>query len=615
MTRGEISIVEASIRGLQEAMTAGRTSARALTEAYLERIATLDRSGPRLNALICLNPQAGAEADALDSERTAGRPRGPLHGLPILIKDNYDMAGLPTTGSSLSLAGTLPPDDAFQVRRLREAGCVILGKTNLHEFAYGITCISSLGGQTLNPYALDRNPGGSSGGTAAAIAASLAAFGMGSDTCGSIRIPASHNNLIGLRPTLGLSSRDGILPMSRHQDVAGPLTRTVEDLALALDATAGFDPNDPTTEAGRGRVPQTYTAFLDPDALRGARVGVLDALFGNQPEDEEVASLVRRALGEMAPAGAEIVEAVSVPDFERLLAASSVLMQEFRADVDAYLARTTAAPYRSLASIVASGLYHNAVHAALTRSLEIEGLDSDDYRGRLAARAELRTALLKVLDEMRLDALAYPTIRRKAQKVGLVQPGTNCQTSAQSGLPAISFPAGFTEDGLPVGIELLGRPFDEGRLISLAFAHGQTARHRRPPEMTLPPPDRQAVRARVRFAATARGAAPFRVAAGFGLHAATRRLEFELALSGAAPEDITGAYLHRREGRSNGPVVHVLADRGFSSAAGSVELSEEDAAALGTGHLYIGAISSRDPRVQVRADLALSPPPQEGPAG
>ena len=262
-------------------MDTGRTTSAELTAAYLARIAAYDQEGPRLNAMIRINPSAIAHAEALDAERASQGRRGPLHGIPIILKDNYDTFDMPTTAGTLALAGMVPPDDASQVRLLREAGVVILGKANMHELASGITTVASLGGQTLNPYNLGRNPGGSSGGTGAAIAASFGAIGGCSDTCGSIRIPSAHNNLVGLRPTKGLSSIDGIIPLSHTQDVGGPLARSVHDLAIALDATIGPDPADLATQILDGRTLPRFADALSTDALDGARIGILASHFGN----------------------------------------------------------------------------------------------------------------------------------------------------------------------------------------------------------------------------------------------------------------------------------------------------------------------------------------------
>src|SRR5687768_8907628 len=305
--RAGFEVYEVSIQELQSALSAGRVTSVQLVDAYLQRIAAYDQAGPKLNAMIRLNPKAKADAAVLDAERRAGRVRGALHGIPIILKDNYETAGFATSGGSVALAGLVTDQDAFQVKKLRDAGAIILGKSNMHELAAGITTISSLGGQTRNPYDPMRNPGGSSGGSGVAAAASYAAIAWGSDTCGSIRIPSSVHNLFGLRPTKGLSSIDGIIPLSHTQDVAGPLARTVMDLALALDATVGPDPADPATSILQSAPLPRFVAALDTAALRGVRIGVLDAYFGADADDRVVGTLVREALERMEEAGAEIV--------------------------------------------------------------------------------------------------------------------------------------------------------------------------------------------------------------------------------------------------------------------------------------------------------------------
>ncbi|MBI4519240.1 MAG: amidase, partial [Gemmatimonadetes bacterium] len=363
---GRFEVFEATIPQLQAALESGRVTSVDLVEAYLTRIEAYDRGGPLLNSIIRINPNARAEARALDEERQASGPRGPLHGIPIILKDNYDTADMPTTASSLALAGLIPPDDAFQVRKLREAGAVILAKSNLHELAMGITSISSLGGQTRNPYDPLRNPGGSSGGTGAAIAASFAAVGWGSDTCGSIRIPSAHNALVGLRPTKGLSSVAGIIPLAHTQDVGGPMARTIMDLAIALDATIGPDPGDPATAALQGRTLPRFVAALDSGALRGARLGVLRELFDDPPADEEVARVVGAAIAQMEALGAEVVN-VTIPELRGLLSGASVIDDEAKDDLADYLAGNPAAPVRSLDEIVERGLFHEALEATFRR--------------------------------------------------------------------------------------------------------------------------------------------------------------------------------------------------------------------------------------------------------
>jgi Asp-tRNA(Asn)/Glu-tRNA(Gln) amidotransferase A subunit family amidase len=475
-------VVEKTIPELAAAMRAGAVTSKSLVQAYLARIEAYDHTGPALNAIITINPKAIAEADAMDRERAARGPRGPLHGIPIILKDNYDTGDMPTTAASIALRGSIPERDGFQVRKLREAGAVIVGKSNLHEFARGITTISTLGGQTRNPYDPTRNPGGSSGGTGAAIAANFAAAGMGTDTCGSIRYPSAHNSLVGLRPTMGLSSRGGIVPLALSQDVGGPLARTVTDVAIVLDATAGADPDDAITSRSAGRIPSSYTASLDRDGLRGARLGVFVPLFGTAPEDQRAGSVVRTAVQAMEQRGARTVEVqlAGLPTEGEI----SVIRLEFKFHLNAYLARTPRAPVKSLAEILDKGLFHPSLEQGFRRSNDVATLDSDEYRGLQAKQAQLRETLLKAMDEHDVVALVYPTLRRTAAKIGEPQAGGNCTASAVTGLPAITVPAGFADDGMPVGVEFLGRPFAEPDLLKLAYAFEQATHHRRPPSLT-----------------------------------------------------------------------------------------------------------------------------------
>ena len=476
-------VAEKSVRELGAAMGDGTVTAVELVAAYLERIAAYDQRGPTLNAMIAVNPRAAEVAADLDAERAAGNVRGPLHGIPVVVKDNYDTADMPTTAGTLGLATSVPPDDSTQVRRLREAGAIILGKTNMHELARGITTVASLGGQTRNPYDPDRNPGGSSGGTGAAVGASFGAFGMGSDTCGSIRIPSAHHALVGLRGTRGLASGDGIVPLSTTQDIGGPLARTVRDLAYALDATVGFDPADETTRLSEGNVPDTYTAALNARGLDGARLGLVPAMLDEGDAGRPVRDVIERAAEDMERLGATVVE-IEELDPSELTQDASVIGQEFPFQLDAYLEATPGAYVRSLADFVSAGLYHGILEGGLARSLEVETLDTEDYRASLAKRDEIRAAVTALLDEQELDALIYPTIRRTARPIGQPQPGSNCALSATSGLPAITVPGGFADDDMPVGVELLGRAWAESRLIELAFAYEQGTGHRRAPDFT-----------------------------------------------------------------------------------------------------------------------------------
>ena len=478
-------VTEASIADLQAALEAGQVTSGELVDLYLARIAAYDRAGPALNTIIRLNPLARQQAEALDAERADGVVRGPMHGIPVLMKDNYDMDWMPTTGSSLALAGLRPVDDAFQVKRLLDAGAVILGKTNLHELAAGITTISSLGGQTRNPYDPARNPGGSSGGTGAAVAASFAAVAWGSDTCGSIRIPAAVHNLFGLRPTKGLSSIDGILPLSHSQDTGGPLARTVTDLAIALDATVGPDPADPATAILEGRETPSFQAALDAAALDGARIGVLEAWVPEQGNAGSVTRVIRDALAEMEALGAAVVD-VEIPEMDDLLSNTGLIDFEFKFDLMDYLAGIPGAPVSSLEEILDAGLHHEALDGNFRRRNERDARESPELDETMERRQALTAAVVDLLTRHDLDALAYPTMRQETALIGAAPTGATCFLSAHTGLPALTIPAGFTERGLPVGLELLGRSLDDARLVAFAFAYEAAHPKRRAPLRTPP---------------------------------------------------------------------------------------------------------------------------------
>ncbi len=601
----EFDVTERSIGELNEALETGAVTSQDLVQLYLDRVNAFDQEGPALNAVIALNPDAIDEAAMLDAERATGSVRGPLHGIPVLVKDNYDTANMTTTAGAIGLATSIPPDDAFQVRRLKDAGAVILGKTNMHELARGITTISSLAGQTRNPYDPTRNPGGSSGGTGAAVAASFAAVGMGSDTCGSIRIPSSHHALVGLRGTRGLASGDGIIPLSTTQDIGGPLARSVEDLAITLDATVGFDPADPTTELSQGNVPDTYTAFLDENGMAAARIGVVTALMGSGGAEQPVRDVVEVAIEAMKELGADVVD-IEEPDLTELLTDASVIGLEFKFDFDAYLAETPDAPVRSLDQLIELGLLHEVVEGGVLDSAEVESLDTDEYRERLARRDTVRAATLALMDEHDLDALLYPTIRETARTIGQGQGGSNCALSAVSGLPAISVPAGFAANAMPVGVELLGGPFSESRLISLAYAFEQATNHRRPPDFTpslrhLPPP--------VQLVSTVTpGSGDISGQAEFVLDPTTWRLRYSLSVDPLGEADVLLVDFHgKTEGVENGPSIRRLG-AGRAIMAGEITLEGHEIHRLRTGGLYIDVHTREELPGAIRFDLTL---PQE----
>jgi Asp-tRNA(Asn)/Glu-tRNA(Gln) amidotransferase A subunit family amidase len=489
-------LIDASVSEIHHAMRTGRLTCRQLVQAYLDRIAAYDQHGPVLNAFLYLNPQALSTANDMDRKFARSGFIGPLHGIPVVLKDNHDTADMPTTAGSASMAGARPGEDATVVARLRKAGALILGKANLQEFSLGGVTISSLGGQTKNPYDLTRTPGGSSGGTAAALAANFATVGTGSDTVNSIRSPASANSLVGFRPTKGLVSTAGIVPVSFTQDEAGPLTRTVADAAIMLDVMAGPDPRDSATASSAGHIPRTYTAYLDRNGLRGARIGVLETLFGTGPETAEVNHVTYQAIEAMKEQGAVAIQ-VSDPalDTTKLSSDLDVQVHEYKSVINAYLkAPTERAPVPSLADIIASGKYTESIETFLVAAQSYaNGLDEPDYKARLEGIVALKQRVADLMAHNRLDALVYPHQKILPVQIGQTnQAQRNGILGALTGLPAITLPAGFSSPtssapiGVPVGLEFLGRPWSEPQLLRLAYGFERATHARRTPVSTPP---------------------------------------------------------------------------------------------------------------------------------
>jgi Asp-tRNA(Asn)/Glu-tRNA(Gln) amidotransferase A subunit family amidase len=584
-------VTEKSIEDLQRAMEAREVTSGQLVDAFLARIAAYDQQGPQLNAIATLNPRAREAASALDAERAARGARGPLHGIPVLVKDNYETVEMPTAAGSIALAGSHPRRDAFQVQRLKAAGAVILGKTNMHELAAGITTVGSRFGQTKNPYDLDRNPGGSSGGTGAAVAASFAAAGMGSDTCGSIRIPAANNNLVGLRGTQGLSSRTGIVPLSSTQDIGGPIARSIADLAIMLDATVGVDPADPSTSIGDERAPAAYRASLRADALKGARMGVVRSLFGAAPEDQEVTTLVQKALDALKAAGADVTDVV-VPGLDDLLRDSSMINADFKFDLADYLATVEDAPVKSLGEILDRGLFHAALESSFRMRNGVEQRDTDLSRRARIKRTALRQAVEAVLAEHRLNALVYPTLRRKPARIGDVQAGTNCQLSSHSGLPALGLPAGFSDDGVPVGMDLLGGAFTEQELLSLGFSIEQLLSLRRPPFSTPALVGGKRPAPRTILAIFDTHASPIPVYPDFGASLnltydeTSSRLSYTVSIDPPGRDQVSAVWIHAGTVEKPGAARHRLFAAGHPTT-GTVTLSSADRSDLAAGRLLV----------------------------
>ena len=492
---------EATLAGLQDALAFGRATSVSLVEAYTARIVTMDRGGPAIHSVIELNPEAVAIADNLDAERRAKGHRGPLHGIPILIKDNIDTADrMATTAGSLALAGAPAPiSDAAVAARLRAAGAVIMGKTNLSEWAnfrssHAVSGWSGRGGQTHNPYALDRNPCGSSSGSGAAVAANLAALGVGTETDGSIVCPSSSNGLVGIKPTVGLVGRSGIIPISQTQDTAGPMARTVTDASILLSALAGYDPRDAATAPMKGRAAADYTTFLDPAGLRGARLGVLRQQFGF---NERVDGLMAACLDVMKGLGAVLIDPVEAPTLGKLDGPEmEVLLYEFKAGLNAYLAaRCPAGPCRTLADLIAFNEKNCDREMPLFGQdlfLKAEGkgpLSDSAYKSALKAcrRLSRKKGIDAVMDQFKLDALLAPTggIPWVTDPLNGDHFTGGCSTPpAVAGYPHITVPAGFIW-GLPVGLSFFGRAYSEGVLIRLAYAFEQATKFRRPPDFRI----------------------------------------------------------------------------------------------------------------------------------
>ncbi len=490
-------VEEATVTQLQEAMAAGRYTSRRLVELYTERINAIDRGGPTLRSVIELNPDALSIADALDAERKSGRVRGPLHGIPVLIKDNVDTGDrMMTTAGSLALDGTPAPHDAFIVMKLRAAGAVILGKTNLSEWANfrstkSTSGWSARGGQVSNPYALDRNPCGSSSGTGAAVAANLTVVGVGTETDGSIVCPSGANALVGIKPTVGLVSRSGIIPISHTQDTAGPMARTVADAAILLGAMTGVDPSDAATVASNGKSRTDYTSALRVDGLKGARIGVArKRYFGYSPVTDK---LIDAAIVAMKAQGATIVDPADIPTAARLDDCEfEILLYEFKADLNKYLAaRGASARVRSLSDLIAFNIRERDrempyfEQEILVRAEKKGPLTTAAYRQALTTcRTRSRElGIDAVIAKFRLDAIVAPT-GSPAWTTDLINGdhflGASSTPAAVAGYPSITVPAGFVR-GLPVGISFIGSAWSEAKLIALAYAYEQATKHRKPP--------------------------------------------------------------------------------------------------------------------------------------
>ncbi|MEE4279323.1 MAG: amidase family protein [Halieaceae bacterium] len=500
----QLDLATATVREINAAIDAGALSSEALVEGFLARIEAYDQQGPTLNSVILVNPKALERARELDRERESSGRRSPLHGIPIVVKDNIDTADMATTSGSFLLRGSLPPDDAFVIQRLREAGAIVIAKTNLSEFASG-DANSSLGGPILNPHHLGRSPAGSSGGSGAAVAAAFASIGLGTDTGGSVRMPSSANGIVGMKTTHGLVSRDGVIPLALSFDTVGPMARSVEDIALALQVMAGQDPADASTEKAEGQPPVDYLAALDADGLKGRKIGVARVFM---EQNAEVDWAIEAALQSMRDAGAEIVD-IEFPKW--LMEARNefyrvIRYPEFKAQISDYLATTGPAYPKDLDGLIAAAMKLTAPQddgsipnpsrwALMLKEVKATGLDGAEYQAvKQHALPLIRDTIAGVMTSNELDAIVYPTQGNPARLIerdrsGGVAPGSNespVTLANLSGFPDLIVPVGFTGRGLPVTISFLGPAFSEARLLAMGYALEQRVNALRLPKHTPP---------------------------------------------------------------------------------------------------------------------------------
>ncbi|MCB2090203.1 MAG: glutamyl-tRNA amidotransferase [Alphaproteobacteria bacterium] len=490
----DFKFVEATIDDIHQALSSGDMTCREIVSGYLNRIKSYDQQSG-LNAITVVNQKALDKADQIDRKISNGEKLGPLYCVPMLIKDNYDTHDLPTTGGSIALMNNYPPDDAFMVRKLRESDAIVIAKTNMAEWAFSPRQTkSSSFGTTANAYDLSRVPAGSSGGTASGTAASFGVAGMGTDTGNSIRGPSSHLALFGIRSTIGLTSRDGIIPLAWDRDVAGPMTRTVKDGALIFNVVAGYDPNDPMTELGKGKRKADYTAFLKKDGLKGKRIGVLRALVTTEDADPEIIALFLKAVDDLKAAGAIIVDPFEITNLDQHREAPN-FCRRFRYDMHEYLKSLgDKAPIKDVMEVLETGEYSPYVKGGLENfgagPLDIHPGNENppcpeypNHPGRNAFKADV----IKSMDKYNVDVVIYPSWTNPPAKLDLADEdykGDNSQIIAPAtGLPAATVPMGYSHGNLPAGLQILARPFREDVIFGVAYAYEQATKHRKPPSL------------------------------------------------------------------------------------------------------------------------------------
>lgn len=482
---------DATISSVHKAMNNSELTCTQLIQMYIKRIEKYDKKGPNINSIITINPNVLKIADKLDNEFLQSGITKPLHGIPVLLKDNINTKDMPTTAGSVALKEVIPSDDAHITKKLKNAGAIILAKVNLHEFAIWGETISSVLGQTLNPYDLTRTPGGSSGGTSAGIAANFGIIGIGTDTINSVRSPASACSLIGLRPTIGLISRNGIVPYSLTQDTAGPIMRTVEDTAKVLDIISGYDSSDPITASSIGHIPKSYTSYLNKDGLRGKRIGILHSFFGKEKPHKEVNAVIFNALDNIKENGATLIDIEEYIDADELVNKVSVHLYEFKTHLNQYLKNLgPKSNVHSLQDIIKSGKYHPGIEETIKIAQTLD-INSKEYNRRLKKQLETQKVIMEIMNKYNLDAIVYPHQKRPVVKIGKTQIDRNGVLGSVTGFPSIVMPAGFTDPtntapiGVPIGIEFLSKKWHEPMLIEIAYAFEQKINAHIPPVINL----------------------------------------------------------------------------------------------------------------------------------
>lgn len=477
---------ELSIDTLHQAIKENKTTFKQTMQDYLAAIAKNDQAGAKLNSIISLNPQALAEAEAADEAFKSTGELKPLQGVPVLLKDNVDTENLLTTGGSVSLKDNIPDTNGFIAQKLKDAGAIVIAKTNLHEFAVWGETRSSMQGQTLNPYDLTRTPGGSSGGTGASVAANFGLIGIGTDTINSIRSPASANSLVGIRPTLGLVSRSGIIPYSFTQDTAGPITRTVADAVKTLNVIVGYDETDPITKSATTHQ-QDYTKALNTNGLQGKRIGVLHSFFGKDAIHQSTNDVINTAIAKTKEFGATIVDINEDINADKMVKEISVHLYDLEEDLNTYLKdHPKDQPVKSLKDLIASGQFDAGIKANIEQAVTLSK-HSDEYKRRLTEREKLQQEVVALMDKYQLDALVFPHQKRLVVPVGETQIERNGVLGSVTGFPSIVLPAGFSPKtetapiGVPIGIEFLGKPFSENTLIEIGYGFEQNIPMRKAP--------------------------------------------------------------------------------------------------------------------------------------